>query len=131
MTTHDTPPEREPLRFARADDIAGWREGLPEEFLACRDYGHLWRPRSARYMPEANGYTRTMACGRCHAERDQDLTASGGIVSGHYSYAEGYVAPRGQGRLGGEARDSLRLESVLRLLGRDSGPEHSTNRKSA
>lgn len=121
--TFTPPPDREPIKFARASEIAGWRQSLPEEFLACRDYGHLWRPRSARYNAEGNHYTRTMACGRCHTERDQDLSASGAILSGHYDYADGYTAPRGQGRLGTEARDSLRLESILRLLGADSGPE--------
>lgn len=121
--------DRAPLRFASARDIAGWRRELPEEFLSCRDYGHLWRPSSARYLSDLNAYERTMRCGRCHTERTQTLSASGGILGGGYDYADGYVAPKGQGRLGTEARDSLRLESVLRLLALDSGPDKTTKTK--
>lgn len=111
------------VRMAGARDVESWKQGLSEEFLSCRDYGHLWRPLSARYNPDENGYERVMRCGRCLTERTQALTASGGIVQGHYDYPEGYVAPSGLGRLGTEARDSLRLESVLRLLSLDEGPD--------
>lgn len=111
------------VRMAGARDIEGWKQGLPEEFLACRDYGHLWRPSSARYVSDEHAYERVMRCGRCHTERTQTLSASGAILGGGYDYAEGYVAPSGQGRLGTEARDSLRLESVLRLLAHDEGPD--------
>lgn len=118
------------VRMAGARDVESWKQGLPEEFLSCRDYGHLWRPLTARYVPDGGGaYERTMRCGRCQAERTQTLSGSGSILGGGYDYPEGYVAPSGVGRLGTEARDSLRLESVLRLLSMDEGPDKPSKRK--
>lgn len=123
MTADTTAVTSEGVRFARAGDIAAWRASLPEDYLLCRDLGHLWRPLSARWSPDDNGYHRVMRCGRCRTERAQVLSAAGHVLSGNYAYADGYSAPAGQGRMGTEARDSIRLESVLRLLGRDEGPD--------
>ena len=111
------------VHMAGARDIESWKQGLPEEFLSCRDYGHLWRPFRAHYVPDEHAYQRVMRCGRCRAEREQVLSASGSILSGTYHYEPGYEAPAGVGRMGTEARDSLRLESTLRLLASDEGPD--------
>lgn len=104
---------------ADPQEISRWSRGLPDDFLLCRDLGHLWRPYTARFNPEENCYDRTMRCGRCHTERRQTLSLRGEVLSGHYDYAEGYTAPKGQGRLTGNARGALRIESVVRLIGHD------------
>lgn len=124
MTADTTAASGEGIRFATAGEIAAWRAGLPEDYLLCRDLGHLWRPLSARWSTEENGYHRVMRCGRCRTERAQVLSPAGHVLSGSYDYAAGYSAPAGTGRMGTEARDSIRLESVMRLLGRDEGPDH-------
>jgi hypothetical protein len=101
-------------------DVARWSAALPEDFLLCRDLGHTWRPASARWVPEVSAYERTMRCGRCRAEREQTLSAGGLILSGHYRYESGYTTPPGSGMLGSEGRGALRLESIARLIGKDS-----------
>jgi hypothetical protein len=100
--------------------VASWSHDLPDEFLLCRDIGHQWRPFTARYLPQRNVYERTLRCGRCTTTRRQTVSLSGEISSGGYEYADGYVAPAGQGRLTGRARGALRLESIGRLIGRES-----------
>ena len=60
-----------------------------------------------------------MRCGRCRTERAQSLDMHGHVVSNGYAYADGYLAPKGVGHIVGETKDHLRLESVLRLLGKD------------
>ena len=117
------------LRFAAAGEVLAWSRGLSEDFILCRDLGHLWRPLSARWSEDDRAYARTMRCGRCSTERHQLLSPAGHVLSGTYDYTEGYSAPKGQGRLGTEGRDSIRLESVLRLLGKDTGPDKPTRRK--
>ena len=102
---------------ASASEVARWSHGLNDEFLLCRDIGHQCRAYTARYVPEENCYTRTMRCGRCTTERHQSISTAGVVLSGGYSYAEGYVAPKGQGRLSGNARGALRIESIMRLIG--------------
>ena len=99
--------------------VAKWSHELPDEFLLCRDIGHLWRPFTARFLAQRNVYERTLRCARCTTERRQTVSLSGDIASGGYVYAEGYVAPAGQGRLTGRARGALRLESIHRLIGED------------
>jgi hypothetical protein len=99
-------------------EIDRWARDLPDEFLLCRDIGHTWRPSAARITSEST-YERTMRCGRCKAERRQELSATGAILSGHYYYETGYLAPPNAGRMTSGRRDGLRLESVQRLLGRD------------
>jgi hypothetical protein len=101
-------------------DVARWSASLPEEFLLCRDLGHTWRPASARWVPDLNAYERSMRCGRCRAERTQTLSPGGLILSGSYHYETGYTAPAGTGALGQDGRGALRLESIARLIGKDS-----------
>jgi len=100
-------------------EVAAWSEDLPDSFIMCRDMGHTWRPFRARFNPEENGYDRVLRCGRCKTERTQTISMSGLILSGGYSYPEGYQAPKGTGRIDGNGRGALRLESTLRLIGKD------------
>lgn len=97
--------------------IEAWTDSLDDTFLLCRDVGHTWRP--FRAAIEDSYYWRVMRCGRCKTERVQYLTMSGHIASGHYVYPEGYLAPKGSGPMYGDARDHLRLESVLRTISKD------------
>lgn len=98
-----------------------WAHTLTSSALTCRDYGHAWRPLTARV--EAEGvYVRAQRCSRCRTEREQTLTLSGLILGGRYIYPDGYLAPRGMGRLTSEDRGFLRVESVTRLMDK-GGPD--------
>ena len=101
------------------DEFKNWGSNLPDEFLLCRDIGHTWRPFRATINGDST-YSRVMRCGRCSAEREQTLSHFGAILAGHYKYAEGYLAPKGSSYVSSGQRDSLRLESITRLLGRDT-----------
>lgn len=107
------------LHVATAKDVKAWADDLPDTFIACRDMGHTWRPFRAWYDPEERGYQRVLRCGRCKTERRQLISESGAILTGGYDYPEGYTAPAGTGRIDGEGRAALRLESTLRVIGRD------------
>jgi hypothetical protein len=99
--------------------LSAWTTGLPDAYLTCRDMGHTWRPFTAQWVPADNCYTRTLRCGRCQTERYQVIGPDGLVLAGQYNYAEGYTAPAGTGRLDTVGRGELRLESVLRLIGKD------------
>lgn len=99
--------------------VAAWSEDLPDSFIMCRDMGHTWRPFRARFSSDANGYERVLRCGRCKTERSQTISMSGLILSGAYTYPEGYQAPAGTGRIDGNGRGALRLESTMRLIAKD------------
>lgn len=59
-----------------------------------------------------------MVCTRCATQRVQRLSRMGSILGGSYLYPDGYQH-KGLGRLDGADRDSLRLESLLRVFHAD------------
>jgi hypothetical protein len=103
-------------RVARAQRVTDIAEKYPDAFLACRDFGHSWRPLTASWNAD-NTITRRLRCVRCSVERHQLLTSEGYIVSGGYSYADGYQI-KGVGSLTTDDRAVLRKTNVLRGLER-------------
>ena len=106
-----TPPQVGP----EDPDLSHRIHQLPDAYLGCRDYGHNWRPSTARRLRDST-YEAVVTCERCAARRVRLLSARGAVLSNHYEYPEQYLIP-GMGRLTGTDRDSLRLESVLRVMG--------------
>lgn len=96
---------------------AAWVEALPDRYLDCRDHGHNWKPLTARWV-EDGGRTieRLLRCSRCRTERLQALSPTGHTLANRYTYPDGYTAPPGSGRFDTQARDGMRLESVLRFM---------------
>ena len=117
------PPEPEPVvnirkppKVATATEVQTFAVGPNNNFLLCRDLGHNWRPWGAQWVPEDNLYNRTLRCTRCKTQRHQELSVRGEVVRSWYDYADGYQH-KGLGRIEGEGRNALRLESIVRLAG--------------
>lgn len=102
-------------QYADDDEVRDFASGLTDSFLLCREIGHNWRPFFARWDPDENAYQRTLRCVRCKTQRHQWMSSSGSMLGNHYEYAEGYQH-KGLGRIVGEGRDHLRLESIQRLV---------------
>lgn len=100
--------------YADPGEVADFAAELPISHLHCRELGHNWKPWVAR-IAEDGGFERALRCTRCRAERWQSLTRGGSIVSSHYVYPDGYIH-EGLGRIVGDGRDALRLESLTRAL---------------
>jgi hypothetical protein len=94
-------------------------KGMSLAFIQCRDYGHSWRPYSARWVPQDNAYVSELQCQRCKSVRQRFLTRTGAMAGGHYEYPDGYLV-KGMGRLTGTDRDIVRLQSVLAVLVQDT-----------
>jgi hypothetical protein len=92
------------------DSFAG---RLTDKQLHCRELGHVWRPFTASYEPDARAYVRTLRCSSCRTERHQVLDSSGHVISNGYSYPNGYLAAN---VAPGLTRDTFRLEAVMRFL---------------
>ena len=86
-------------------------EKMPPEFIECRDLGHSWRKRNARWIASDNCYEQTLQCARCSTERVRFLGRYGAILESHYGYAEGYTV-KGIGRFTTSDRDAVRLASI-------------------
>lgn len=110
-------------------DLDRWADGLPDDYLMCRDLGHVWRSYTARLTSEST-YERTMQCERCGTLRHQECSASGAVLGNGYSYEAGYLAPKNTGRLTSGDRDALRLSSLIRTMDHQRrGDELAAKRK--
>lgn len=103
--------------YADPGDVREFAGTLPEKFLHCREMNHNWRPYTVGGHPDG-GYERVLRCTRCRTRRVQHLTASGAVISSKYIYPDGYES-KGLGRIVGEGRDALRLESIKRVYVED------------
>lgn len=124
------PTSRQPVLFADPAEVRDFAAELDEALLQCRELGHLWSPWTASWSGEEGCYHRTLRCDRCTTERNQSLSDRGAVLTNSYVYPEGYLH-EGMGRIAGDGRDMLRLESVLRAT---QGPpnfkrKRNTNRK--
>lgn len=101
-------------RFADVGDVADFAEALPEKFLYCREMGHNWRPYSAAGYKDG-GFERTLRCTRCRTRRVQEISNRGIVLANKYIHPDGYLS-KGMGRIVGEGRGVLRLESIKRIV---------------
>lgn len=101
--------------WADPGDVKDWAVTLDEPHLLCRDLGHLWKPFRASFNLTERAYERTLRCSRCKTERSQTLSQVGAVLKNNYDYPEGYLVPK-LGRLAGESRNMVRLESVSRAI---------------
>lgn len=85
------------------------------DHVQCRDFGHSWRPYTARWLPKYNSYESQLVCTRCKTIRTRFLGRGGQQLESSYDYAEGYLI-KGMGRLTGTDRDVIRLASILAVL---------------
>lgn len=103
------------LVVADPAEVKDWAEALPERFLICRDINHRWGGyRAYREGKGRNaGFTRILRCGLCRTEREDTLDSRGYKIGTKYHYPEGYLTPKGTGRMGSDSRAALRLVSVM------------------
>jgi hypothetical protein len=110
------PPSAAESRDGYADtgEVEAFAAELPEKFLHCREMNHNWRPFDVGPHKDG-GYERTLRCVRCKTRKVQHLDRYGMLIGGtRYEYPEGYQAEN-LGRIVGEGRGALRLESIKRI----------------
>lgn len=97
---------------------------LATDHLQCRDFGHSWRPYTARWDSKQRAYETQLRCSRCRTVRLRWIGPRGEQLESRYDYADGYLI-KGIGRLTGTDRDALRLESVHRVLPQDADEDEA------
>ena len=95
-------------------EVQDFAESLPERFLHCRELGHNWRPYTAGRHHDG-GFERVLRCVRCKTKRVQEITNRGIVMVNRYEHPDGYLS-NGLGRIVGDGRGLLRLESLKRLV---------------
>ena len=100
--------------YADSGEVEAFAAELPEKFLHCREMNHNWRPFQVGRHKDG-GYARVLRCVRCRTRKTQHLDMMGMIVgTAKYEHPDGYLHV-GMGRIVGEGRGLLRLESIKRI----------------
>lgn len=99
---------------ARREQVETAVQGMPAAHVHCRDFGHSWVPHTAARV--GRGYEVIVRCTRCDTTRHRVLDRFGEVLTNSYHYADGYLV-EGLGRLNGTDRGTLRIASILDLLG--------------
>lgn len=104
------------IQDAEDFDLDAALSNLQDEYIQCRDFGHSWRPFTARWLSKQNAYESQLQCQRCKTIRTRWLSRTGSQLSGGYEYPDNYLMPHGAGRLTGTDRDKIRLASILQVI---------------
>lgn len=104
----------EESNYADTAEVAAWAASLPERFLHCREMNHNWKPYDVGRHRDG-GWERRLRCVRCKTIKTQHLSVLGMLIgNASYVHPEGYLH-EGLGRIVGEGRGALRLESITRI----------------
>jgi hypothetical protein len=101
---------------ARREDVEALAAEMDPWFLECRELGHNWRNWTARRTDDGT-YDRGLKCARCGSVRWQEISIRGVVLRERREYPDGYLSPRGFGRISADGKDALRVESLRRELG--------------
>jgi hypothetical protein len=98
---------------ASRDQVVELAREWPAAYVECRMDRHEWRPSSAKHYPGFRYFHVIKVCHRCRTEKHQEIGEAGQLFASTYRYPTGYLT-NGRGRIIGDARDALRLESIKR-----------------
>jgi hypothetical protein len=104
------------MRWAEPDQVVSATEEWSDKVVACRIYGHGWKPLSV--TRDSNGYTVIQRCASCGNRRLQAMDFRGFAGPWTYIYKEGYLT-KDLGRIGSDGRAVLRLAAIRNLTVRD------------
>lgn len=96
--------------WASPADVERAAEQWSDNQVACRTYGHTWRPRTVTHRPGV--YTVSQRCSRCATARAQQINESGYPLGGwRMAYQDGYLLTN-VGRVGVHGRAILRIVNL-------------------
>jgi len=81
------------------------------DFLECRDFMHAWKAHTVER--ESGGFRETLRCSRCGTFKVRILNRWGYIIKSHHGpYPDGYLRPKGEGRMTKKDRAQARLQRL-------------------
>jgi hypothetical protein len=109
MSSIETTP-----KFAAITDIEKWEEQAKVAWIQCRRKGHNMLDHDVKVDEESNCYIVVERCSRCFTKRDEVVNRDTGAVlhSKYYNHPDGYLLPKGTGRMGADARGLIRVASL-------------------
>lgn len=100
-------------KTATKDEVKEWAEGISDQFLRCRDFGHQWRMTAPKRV--GNTRERTMYCPSCKYNKHQVLDSAGTVIKETPDYPEGYLR-KGLGPIVGDVKGLVRIIDIDRAI---------------
>ena len=96
------------------DTLRDLADEWPDDYVSCRARMHAWEGRTAAL--EGSVIDVEEMCLRCKSTRAFHISAVTGeqLTRPAISYASGYLAPKGSGRMGADGRGLMRIMSTQR-----------------
>lgn len=87
---------------------------MPDEYVQCRTFGH--GRALANYENKRGVRSFTLYCPTCKFARHMVIDRHGDVVEDKPDWPEGYLLPKGSGRIGSGTKGVLRLASIDRTF---------------
>lgn len=107
-------------KIATVNQVEEFASGLSDNFLECRDGGHKYKYTDYKPVGRSGAFSRRKFCPNCKFDIDQDFDRNGMLVSQKPRYPEGYLAPKGSGRVDRYGKGRMRVESFQRALAKSN-----------
>jgi len=104
MSIHHAPP------VASIGDVQDYLSTAKVAWIACRSKGHNMADHDVKTDYESNTYVVILKCSRCSTKRHEIVNMdTGEVLSSKYAdHPEGYLLPKGTGRMDAQARGLVR-----------------------
>lgn len=126
MNNNHTPPT------ASIGDVQEYLSTAKVAWINCRSKGHNMLDHDVKSDEETNVYLVTLRCSRCYTKRHEVVNmTTGEVLSSKYdSWPEGYLLPKGTGRMDSEARGLVRVTRLHNTVERKRDVTELSSRRS-
>lgn len=103
-------------KYADPSAVQAAAQEWSDAIVHCRIWGHNHRPYTATWRGKY-AIDITQRCIRCRSRRRQTMDSRTGKATpwAPAGYAEGYLLPKGTGRVSGDGRNVLRLAAIRNI----------------
>lgn len=107
-----------PQHVAELGDVQEYVANANPAWLQCRTKGHNMLDHDVK-LNENDDFLVILRCSRCHTKRHEVVNQQGLVLSAFYdNRPEGYLLPRGSGRMDTEGRGLVRAARLNGFLAR-------------
>lgn len=107
-------------QFAALGDVEEYLSTAKVAWLQCRSKGHNMLDHDVKLDEEANAFIVTLRCSRCYTKRDEVVNYETGelLSSKYHNHPDGYLLPKGTGRMDSQGRGLIRVARLRDTLHR-------------
>ena len=118
-------------KFADLGDVEEWQSQAKVAWIRCRSKGHNMDDHDVKLDEKANAYIVILRCTRCYTERHEVVNCDTGevLTSKYDKHPDGYLLPKGTGRIDAQGRGLIRIARLRDTLERKRDIVELTNKR--